>query len=80
MYKIVIPIYAAILFFILSPGVLLSLPPGGSRMTVALVHSLVFFTLFYFTHHYVYQLVTHFPRHMEGMTPTKASTKTTKHT
>ena len=67
MYNIVIPVYATILFFILSPGVLLTLPPGGSTMIVALVHSLVFFILFFFTHRFVYQLVTHFPRHPEGL-------------
>ena len=67
MYNIVIPVYATILFFILSPGVLLTLPPGGSTMMVALVHSLVFFILFFFTHRFVYQLVTHFPRHAEGL-------------
>ncbi len=31
-----------ILFFLLTPGVLLSLPPGGTKYTVALVHALVF--------------------------------------
>jgi len=67
MYHIVVPIYATILFFILSPGVLLKLPSNGSTMTVALVHSLVFFLLFFFTHRYVYQMLTHFPRHTEGM-------------
>ena len=32
----------AALFFVLTPGVLLSLPPGGSKMTVALTHAAVF--------------------------------------
>ena len=32
----------ALLFFVLTPGILLSLPPGGSTMTVNLTHSLVF--------------------------------------
>lgn len=31
-----------ILFFLLTPGILVSLPPGGSKYTVAFVHSLVF--------------------------------------
>jgi hypothetical protein len=35
-------LYAAVLFFVLTPGVLLSLPPGGSRTTVALTHAVVF--------------------------------------
>jgi len=32
----------ALLFFLLTPGVLLSLPPGGGLYTVAAVHSIVF--------------------------------------
>ena len=32
----------AVLFFLLTPGVLLSLPPGGGKLTVAAVHAVVF--------------------------------------
>jgi hypothetical protein len=32
----------AALFFVLTPGVLVSLPPGGSTMTVAATHAVVF--------------------------------------
>lgn len=42
-------LYSALLFFVLTPGILLSLPPGGSKMVVALVHALVFALVFYFT-------------------------------
>ena len=31
-----------ILFFLLTPGILVSLPPGGDKYTVAFVHALVF--------------------------------------
>jgi hypothetical protein len=31
-----------LLFVLLSPGVLLSLPPGGSRITQVLTHAVVF--------------------------------------
>ena len=34
-------LYLAVLAFLLSPGVLLRLPPGGSLMAVALTHALV---------------------------------------
>ena len=37
-----------ILFFLLTPGILLSLPPGGSKYTVALVHALVFGLILWF--------------------------------
>jgi hypothetical protein len=32
----------ALLFYVLTPGILLRLPPGGSQMTVAATHALVF--------------------------------------
>ena len=33
---------SALLFFVLTPGILLSLPPNGGKYVVALVHSVVF--------------------------------------
>ena len=42
-------LYAAVLFYVLTPGVLLSLPPGGSQMTVALTHAAVFGLVFALT-------------------------------
>jgi hypothetical protein len=48
-------LYAAVLFFILTPGVLLSLPPGGSRTTVALTHAVVFGLVWALTHKMVYR-------------------------
>ena len=38
----------SILFFVLTPGILLSLPPGGSKYTVAFVHALVFGLIMWF--------------------------------
>jgi len=35
------------LFFVLSPGNFLTLPRGGSKMTVALVHAVVFVVAYY---------------------------------
>jgi len=32
----------AALFFVLTPGVVVSLPPGGSTLTVAATHAVVF--------------------------------------
>ena len=31
-----------VLFYLLTPGILVSLPPGGSEKTVALTHAVVF--------------------------------------
>lgn len=43
-------VYAFVLFFVLTPGILLSLPPRGSKMMVAATHALVFSLIFVFTH------------------------------
>ena len=32
----------ALLFFVLTPGVLLSLPPGGGKLVTAATHAVVF--------------------------------------
>ena len=35
-------VFVALLFFVLTPGVLLSLPPKGSKLVVAATHAVVF--------------------------------------
>jgi hypothetical protein len=50
-------VYIAVLFYLLTPGVLVSLPPGGSRTTVALTHAVVFSLVWCYTHKVVYGLV-----------------------
>ena len=48
--NLVMFIVSAVLFFLLTPGIVLSLPPGGSKMMVAMTHAVVFgivFTLFH---------------------------------
>lgn len=47
--------YAALLFIVLTPGVLLRLPMNGSKMTVALTHGLVFAVVWHFTHKMVWR-------------------------
>jgi len=71
MYSFSVTIYAAILFFLLSPGVLLSLPPKSCTMTKAAVHSLVFALIFYFTYGYVWRYFNPYPAHRENMAPKK---------
>jgi len=46
MLSLAVFLSAFILFFILSPGVLLRLPPKGHKFTVAIVHAIVFSVLF----------------------------------
>lgn len=52
----IVTIYAALLFFLLTPSVLVRLPPNGSKYTVAAFHGLVFALVFHFTHKTVWQL------------------------
>lgn len=52
----VVTFYAAILFFVLTPAVLVRLPPKGGKFTVAAVHAVVFALIFHFTHKLVWQL------------------------
>ena len=43
-------LYMVLLFVVLSPGILLRLPPKGSKLVVAVVHGLVFALVYYLTH------------------------------
>jgi len=43
-------LFVALLFFVLTPGVLVKLPPGGSKLVVAATHAAVFALVFYLTH------------------------------
>lgn len=49
-------VYVVILFVLLTPGVLVKLPPKGSLLTVAIVHGLVFALIYHLTHRTVYRL------------------------
>lgn len=53
-----ITLYTALLFFVLTPGILLSLPQGGSKMTVAAVHAVVFALVYHFTHKAVWRMTS----------------------
>jgi hypothetical protein len=41
----------AVLFFVLTPGIVVSLPPGGSKMVVAATHAVVFAVVHKFLQH-----------------------------
>ena len=51
-------LYVVALFIALTPGVLLTLPKRGSKLTVAIVHGLVFATILYFTYGIVRRMTT----------------------
>jgi hypothetical protein len=54
--NLVVGLFTAILFFVLSPGILLRLPSNGSKYTVAAVHAFVFAIIFHFTHKMVWRM------------------------
>lgn len=69
-------IYAAVLFILLSPGVLVKLPPKGGKMTVVLVHALVFFVVFSLTKEWVYMFFSNmFEGFKEGAKKPKKGAK-----
>ena len=54
--SIALSIYSVILFFILTPGILVRLPVGGSKITSALTHAVIYGLVWYFTSHFVWQM------------------------
>jgi hypothetical protein len=50
-------LYLAVLFVAFVPGVLVTLPKGGSKYTVLAVHTLLFTVVWHFTHKAVWKLV-----------------------
>ena len=55
--RVLMTLYVAVLFFLLSPGVLVYLPPKSSLITAALVHAVVFGVVYLFTHKLVWNQV-----------------------
>ena len=48
-------VFIALLFYVLTPGILLSLPSRGSLMMKAATHALVFAVVYHFTHKAVWK-------------------------
>jgi len=49
-------VYVAVLFFVLTPGVLLSLPPKSGKFVVAATHAVVFAIVYHLTNRMVLRL------------------------
>jgi hypothetical protein len=49
MFQLYMSLFVAALFFVLTPGILLRLPSGGSKMTVAATHAVVFALVYHLT-------------------------------
>lgn len=70
-------LYVAILFFILTPAVLLRIPKKGSKYTVAGVHAIVFAILLHFTGKFVWNVSMSMEGFREGVAaPDRSSVKT----
>jgi len=58
--SVIIGFYIIALFFILTPGILVSLPPRGSKLTVAVTHAVIFALIYKLTHGIVSQALEGF--------------------
>jgi hypothetical protein len=76
--SLIVSIYAAVLFFLLTPAILLRLPPGGSKYTVAAVHAIVFALLFHFTHKLVWRLGARLEGYEDPSSASTPAASTTK--
>ena len=54
--NVIMFLYVFLLFVLLTPGILLSLPPKGGKWSTAIVHGLVFGLVWCFTNKYVWEL------------------------
>jgi len=61
--NLICAVYMVLLFFALTPGILLSLPSGSSKKVVALTHGVVFTAVWWLTHKFVWKMSLK----MEGM-------------
>jgi hypothetical protein len=74
--SVIMFIYAALLFFLLTPAILIRIPPNGNKYTVAIVHALVFALIWQLTHKWVWKLTHSMPK-MNIMPEITASQMTT---
>ena len=63
MSRVIILLYLTALFVALTPGILLTLPPKGSKIVVAITHAIIFAIILCFTYNEVYRYAN------EGFTP-----------
>ena len=57
MFHLYMSLYVAALFFVLTPGVLLRLPPGGSKLMVAATHAVVFALVYHLTNKLAWKML-----------------------
>ena len=62
----------AALFFVLTPGVLVSLPSGKGKFVVAATHAVIFALVFHFTHKAIWNFTQQYER-FDGAAPACAA-------
>jgi hypothetical protein len=72
----IITIYSALLFFVLSPGVLLRLPAKSGKFVVAATHAVVFALVWHFTSKIVWRMSSGREGFQEGLSKQKLASKT----
>jgi hypothetical protein len=55
MMNLTVMLFTVVLFVLLTPGIVTRLPPAGSKLTVAIVHGLIFALVYHFTHKMVFR-------------------------
>jgi len=75
-----VTIYSAILFFILTPNILVRLPPKSGKFVVAATHAIIFALVFHFTSKIVWKATSNmFEGFREGVvSPTQPTTQQSK--
>ena len=68
---VLMTLYVALLFFVLTPSILVSLPPKGNKFTVAAVHAVIFALIFHFSHKLVHGFLSGLEGFQEGNCPPK---------
>jgi len=72
-------LFVAALFYVLTPGILLTLPKGGSKVMVAATHAVVFALVYHFSHKMVSKAIygyEGFKPNTDAKTATKLGAKT----
>ena len=54
--SIALSIYSVILVFLLTPGILVRMHLGGSKITVALTHAVIYGLVWVFTSHFAWKI------------------------
>ena len=60
MFHPLMTIFTALLFVALTPGILVTLPPKGSKLAVAVTHGLLFALIYHFTHKAVWEFTRNY--------------------